>query len=52
MGKVTPFAGRTFKVRPALTVVGGAIVFRDSELRATLPELRSVTAGAPKAAKR
>ncbi|MBV8282180.1 MAG: dihydroorotase [Candidatus Eremiobacteraeota bacterium] len=28
LGKVTPFAGRTFKVRPALTVVGGAIAYR------------------------
>jgi dihydroorotase len=28
LGKVTPFAGRTFKVRPALTIVGGAIAYR------------------------
>ncbi|MBV8170387.1 MAG: hypothetical protein JO219_00490, partial [Candidatus Eremiobacteraeota bacterium] len=28
LGKVTPFAGRTFKVRAALTVVGGAILHR------------------------
>jgi dihydroorotase len=27
-GRSTPFAGKTFRVRPALTVVGGAIVFR------------------------
>jgi dihydroorotase len=25
-GRVTPFDGRTFAVRPALTVVGGAVV--------------------------
>ena len=30
-GQVTPFAGRTFKVRPALTVVAGAIVHRVDE---------------------
>lgn len=29
-GRVTPFAGRTFKVRPAMTVVGGAILHRDA----------------------
>jgi dihydroorotase len=28
MGRVTPFANRTFAVRPALTVVGGALVYR------------------------
>lgn len=28
-GKVTPFEGRTFAVKPALTVVGGEIVARD-----------------------
>ena len=33
-GKVTPFAGRTFKVQPALTVVGGAPVYRHPDLRA------------------
>jgi len=33
MGKVTPFAGRTFKVRPALTVVGGAIAYRHADIR-------------------
>jgi dihydroorotase len=27
-GRVTPFAGRTFSVRPALTVVGGTVVYR------------------------
>jgi dihydroorotase len=27
-GRSTPFAGRSFRVRPALTVVGGSIVFR------------------------
>ena len=32
-GRVTPFAGRTFAVRPALTVVGGAVLMRDGELR-------------------
>ena len=31
LGRVTPFAGRTFKVRPALTVVGGAIVYRSTD---------------------
>jgi dihydroorotase len=29
-GKITPFAGRTFKVKPAMTVVGGAILHRDA----------------------
>jgi dihydroorotase len=29
-GRVTPFAGRTFKVKPAMTVVGGAILHRDA----------------------
>jgi dihydroorotase len=40
MGKVTPFAGRTFKVRPALTVVGGAVVHRLADIR-NGPEARS-----------
>jgi dihydroorotase len=31
LGHITPFAGKTFKVRPALTVVGGSIVHRDPE---------------------
>lgn len=35
LGRVTPFAGRTFKVRPALTVVGGAIVYRDGSVNVT-----------------
>jgi dihydroorotase len=42
MGKVTPFVGRTFKVRPALTVVGGAVVYRHPDLRAG-PEARSAS---------
>jgi dihydroorotase len=55
MGKVTPFAGRTFKVQPALTVVGGAIVYRHPDLR-TGPEMRSAAqlelrSGATKATK-
>jgi dihydroorotase len=55
MGKVTPFAGRTFKVQPALTVVGGAVVYRHPDLR-TGPEMRSAAqlelrSGATKAAK-
>ncbi len=33
-GKVTPFAGMTFSVKPALTVVGGSVVMRDGEVRA------------------
>jgi dihydroorotase len=32
-GRVTPFAGMTFEVRPALTVVGGAVLMRDGEIR-------------------
>lgn len=28
-GRVTPFAGRTFKVKPALTVVNGSVIMRD-----------------------
>jgi dihydroorotase len=40
MGKVTPFAGRTFKVRPALTVVGGAIVHRANEEERAAGELK------------
>lgn len=28
-GRVTPFAGRTFKVKPALTVVNGCVIMRD-----------------------
>jgi len=40
MGKVTPFAGRTFKVRPALTVVGGAIVHRADEQERVATEPR------------
>lgn len=28
MGRVTPFADRTFAVRPAMTVVGGMVVYR------------------------
>jgi len=40
MGKVTPFAGRTFKVRPALTVVGGAIVHRVGEQERAAAEPR------------
>ena len=47
MGKVTPFAGRTFKVRPALTVVGGAIVYRHPDLR-TGPEIRAASALDPR----
>jgi dihydroorotase len=31
-GRVTPFAGHTFSVKPALAVVGGDIVMRDGEL--------------------
>ena len=31
-GRVTPFAGKTFEVKPALTVVGGAVLMRDGEL--------------------
>jgi len=32
-GNVTPFAGMTFAVQPALTVVGGEVLMRDGELR-------------------
>jgi dihydroorotase len=44
-GRVTPFTGMTFDVRPALTVVGGAVLMRDGELRSdsiprALAELR------------
>jgi len=28
LGRITPFAGRTFSVRPALTVVGGAVAWQ------------------------
>ena len=31
-GRITPFAGKTFEVKPALTVVGGAVLMRDGEL--------------------
>jgi dihydroorotase len=31
-GHVTPFAGMTFTVKPALTVVGGNVLMRDGEL--------------------
>jgi dihydroorotase len=31
-GRVTPFAGMTFSVKPALTVVGGDVLMRDGEL--------------------
>lgn len=37
LGRVTPFAGRTFKVRPALTVIGGAIVHRSNEPPVRVP---------------
>ena len=40
LGHVTPFAGRTFKVRPALTAVGGAIVYRVSGSTAKPPSAR------------
>ncbi|MDQ6767754.1 MAG: dihydroorotase [Candidatus Eremiobacteraeota bacterium] len=33
-GRVTPFAGMTFAVKPALTVVGGVVIVRDGELQA------------------
>jgi dihydroorotase len=32
-GRVTPFAGMTFSVKPALTVVGGVVLMRDGEMR-------------------
>ena len=32
LGRVTPFAGMTFSVRPALTVVGGRVIMRDGDL--------------------
>jgi dihydroorotase len=32
-GRVTPFAGMTFEVKPALTVVAGVVLMRDGELR-------------------
>jgi dihydroorotase len=32
-GRVTPFEGMTFSVKPALVVVGGDIVMRDGEVR-------------------
>lgn len=32
-GHVTPFAGMTFEVKPALTVVAGSVLMRDGELR-------------------
>ncbi len=32
-GKITPFTGMTFDVRPALTVVGGKVIMHDGELR-------------------
>ncbi len=33
-GRVTPFAGITFQVKPALTVVAGSVIMRDGEIRA------------------
>lgn len=33
-GRVTPFSGMSFSVKPALTVVAGAVLMRDGELRA------------------
>ncbi|HME81835.1 MAG TPA: dihydroorotase [Candidatus Eremiobacteraceae bacterium] len=51
LGKVTPFAGRTFKVRPALTVVGGAIVYRlADEPRAGASEARQPARTTPELA--
>ena len=38
LGKVTPFAGRTFKVRAALTVVGGAILYRADRQDGSVPD--------------
>jgi dihydroorotase len=35
-GRTTPFAGRTFDVRPALTVVDGAVIFRSAQSGARL----------------
>ncbi len=32
-GRVTPFAGMTFEVKPALTVVAGMVLMHDGELR-------------------
>ncbi len=34
-GRVTPFAGMTFAVRPALVVVGGNVIMRDGDLSAS-----------------
>ena len=36
-GKVTPFSGMTFTVKPALTVVGGVVIMRDGELHPEKP---------------
>jgi dihydroorotase len=33
-GHVTPFAGMTFAVRPAMTVVAGSVIMRDGEMKA------------------
>ena len=40
LGRVTPFAGRTFKVKPALTVVGGAIMHRSGDVGSRVPASR------------
>ncbi|HXW77625.1 MAG TPA: hypothetical protein VEJ20_09455, partial [Candidatus Eremiobacteraceae bacterium] len=45
-GKVTPFAGRRFAVRPALTVVGGVVLFRVEQPQAhAAPAQRAEPAG-------
>lgn len=44
-GRATPFAGRTFDVKPALSVVGGAVIFAVDRQGRPLP-------GAPGAARR
>ncbi|MBC5825803.1 MAG: dihydroorotase [Candidatus Eremiobacteraeota bacterium] len=36
-GRATPFAGRRFKVRPAMTVVGGCVVFNAAAPTQALP---------------
>jgi len=40
-GHVTPFAGMTFAVKPALTVVGGVVVMRDGVVQSV--DVRSAT---------
>lgn len=45
-GRVTPFAGMTFAVKPALVVVGGNVIMRDGDLSASAlakPALKAKT---------